>query len=166
MQTTDRIFTFATAEGLVADMLRTRVAPFLLSRLATIEPLRKYVFETVSQLSLNYRDGPLSEGVAGAVRGGDRLPWAPAGGDDNFTPLSSLSWQAHIYGRAKPMLASWCGERGFPLHVFEWTERHAAAGLARDALYLIRPDAYVGLAALSAEPEDIEKYLTDRKLAI
>lgn len=166
VQTTDRVFTFATAEGRIADLLRTRVAPTILSVLASIAPLRKYVFETVSQLSLNYRDSSLSEGVAGAVRGGDRLPWAPLDDDDNFTPLSSLRWQAHVYGTAKPTLSAWCARRDLPLHVFEWTERHAEAGLARDALYLVRPDAYVGLAALSAGPENIEQYLASRSLVI
>jgi 2-polyprenyl-6-methoxyphenol hydroxylase-like FAD-dependent oxidoreductase len=164
VQTTDRVFTFATAEGLFADIVRTRVAPLLFSTLATIQPFRKFVFKTVSQLSLNYRDSPLSEGVAGAVRGGDRLPWAPADGDDNFTPLSSLQWQAHVYGSATTTLSAWCAEHGLPLHLFEWTERHAAAGLARDALYLIRPDAYVGLAAPTAEPEIIEQYFARQGL--
>jgi hypothetical protein len=38
------------------------------------------------------RPSDLSEGKAGSVRGGDRLPWvAPKnGGEDNFTPLASL----------------------------------------------------------------------------
>jgi hypothetical protein len=151
VQTTDRVFTLATAEGRLADIVRTRVAPLLFSTLARIQPFRRFVFKTVSQLSLNYRDSPLSEGVAGAVRGGD-----------NFTSLSSLQWQVHVYGGATATLSAWCAEHGLPLHLFEWTERHGAAGLARDALYLIRPDAYVGLAAPTAEPEIIEQYFARR----
>ena len=33
-----------------------------------------------------------------------------------------------------------------PLHVFAFAPEHAAAGLTRDALYLLRPDTYVALA--------------------
>ena len=37
------------------------------------------MFRTVSQTSVNYRGSSLSEGRAGAVHGGDRLPWVSAG---------------------------------------------------------------------------------------
>jgi len=40
-----------------------------------------------------------------------------------------------------------------------------AAGLARDALYLLRPDAYVALADPSGTPEAVARYLTGRGLA-
>jgi hypothetical protein len=49
-----------------------------------------------------------------------------------------------------------------PLHVFDWTEAHAAAGFARNATYLIRPDTYVALAESSGSPEAIEVYFKDR----
>jgi 2-polyprenyl-6-methoxyphenol hydroxylase-like FAD-dependent oxidoreductase len=86
--TTDRAFRFATAEGPVADILRTRVAPLLISRIVGIDPVREYLFRTVGQISLNYRGGPLSAGKAGRVHGGDRLPWVSVGGQDNFASLS------------------------------------------------------------------------------
>lgn len=160
--TTDRVFSFATAEGAVADFVRTRLTPLVLPKLLAIEPVREYVFKSVSQIALNYRGGPLSEGAAGSVRGGDRLPWAPINGSDNFAPLSSVEWQAHVYGNVSPALAAWCADHGLPLHVFEWAPKHATAGLARDALYLIRPDSYVALADQTAEPSVLEKYFSSR----
>ena len=33
------------------------------------------MFRTISQTAVNYRGSSLSEGRAGAVHGGDRLPW-------------------------------------------------------------------------------------------
>ena len=48
------------------------------------ESAREFLFRTVSQITLNYRGGPLSQGAAGEVHGGDRLPWAPVGGDRQF----------------------------------------------------------------------------------
>ena len=60
------------------------------------------MFRTVSQIAVNYRASPLSEGWASAVHGGDRLPWVnnDVGVKDNFAPLTSLDWQVHVYGEA------------------------------------------------------------------
>jgi 2-polyprenyl-6-methoxyphenol hydroxylase-like FAD-dependent oxidoreductase len=160
--TTDRVFSLATAEGFVADVLRTRVAPILIPRIARFEIAREFLFRTVSQITLNYRGGPLSAGSAGSVHGGDRLPWVPIGGEDNFAPLTELKWQVHVYGTAGGELVSWCAAHDISLHVFGWRSEHAAAGLARDACYLLRPDTYVALAHPSGTVDAIARYFAER----
>src|SRR4030088_310951 len=60
--TTDRAFSFVTAEGRVADILRTRVAPVVIPRVVAFKPVREFMFRTISQVTLNYRGGPLSRG--------------------------------------------------------------------------------------------------------
>jgi len=162
--TTDRAFSLATAEGGAADVLRTRVAPFLLPRLVAVHAVREYMFRTVSQITLNYRGGPLSAGQAGKVRGGDRLPWAGAGGDDNFASLAATAWQVHVYGSASEDLAAWCEARGLPLQVFAWRPEHAQAGLVQGATYLLRPDTYVALADPSGSPAVLAQYFAQRKI--
>ena len=134
--TTDRVFSFVTAEGRIADIIRTRVAPVLIPTAMTFEAAREFLFRTVSQITLNYRGGPLSVGAAGHVNGGDRLPWVSIDGKDNFEPLSAMNWQVHVYGSASAELAAWCASHDVPLHVFSWRPEHEAAGLARDAIYL------------------------------
>ena len=57
-----------------------------------------------------------------------------------------MTWQVHVYGTPRAELSAWCADRGMSLHVFAWRPEHEAAGLARDALYLLRPDTYVALA--------------------
>jgi hypothetical protein len=106
--TTDRVFSFATAEGRIADILRTRVAPVLFSKVIAFEAVREYIFRTVSQITLNYRGCPLSAGSAGHVDGGDRLPWVPIDGKDNFESLAAITWQVHVYGSASAELVTWC----------------------------------------------------------
>ncbi len=101
MATTDRVFSFATAEGRIADLLRTRIAPLLIPRAPRSVPVREYLFRTVSQIMLNYRGGPLSGGAAGHVQGGDRLPWVRIDGADNFASLAGMDWQVHVYGAAQ-----------------------------------------------------------------
>ncbi len=162
--TTDRVFTFATAEGRLADILRTRIAPFAFPLAISFERIREFMFRTVSQITLNYRRSPLSRGMAGQVRGGDRLPWVAAGGADNFGPLANMDWQVHVYGSANPELSAWCANRDLPLHSFGWSREHEAAGLARDAVYLLRPDTYVAVADAAGTPDTIERYFSDQQL--
>ena len=160
--TTDRVFSFATAEGFVADVLRTRVAPLLIPTVAGFEAAREYLFRTVAQITLNYRGGPLSVGTAGQVHGGDRLPWVPVDGRDNFASLAVMTWQVHVYGSATEELAHWCAAHDLPLHVFDWRSQYETAGILRNALYLLRPDNYVGLADPSASVRVLERYAMER----
>ena len=162
VKTTDQVFTLATAEGKWAEIVRTRILPLVIPTAAKVEALREWLFRTVSQLMINYRDSELSLGKAGDVHGGDRLPWVQSA--DNFGPLAEPVWQAHVYGVATADLAAWCRAHELPLHVFEWREDHFAMGLSRNAVYLIRPDTYVALAETSGSPDALEIYFKDRGL--
>src|SRR5712672_2450536 len=164
--TTDRVFSFATSEGPIADFIRTRVAPLLIPRVIAFEPVREFMFRTVSQIMLNYRNGPLSRGTAGHVHGGDHLPWARVDDADNFATLATIDWQVHVYGAAKAELAAWCAAQKLPLRVFEWRPGYEAAGFARDALYLLRPDTYVALADGSGAADAIERYFRDQGIGL
>ncbi len=98
--TTDRVFSFATSEGPLADFLRMRVAPLLFPTVIAFEPVREFMFRTVSQITLNYRNGPLSRGAAGQVHGGDRLPWARVDGKTISRP--SQRWIGKFTSMARP----------------------------------------------------------------
>ncbi len=164
--TTDRVFSFVSTDGPLANRFRVEVVPRLLTRLFRLTAVRRFMFNTVSQTKVNYRGARLSEGHTGRVRGGDRLPWVPsADGRDNFAPLASLAWQVHIYGEAGGDLGDACAALRLPLHVFAWNAAAEKAALARGAAYLVRPDGYV--AAVSVGPalaKAFARYLTARKL--
>jgi 2-polyprenyl-6-methoxyphenol hydroxylase-like FAD-dependent oxidoreductase len=158
--TTDRIFTLVTKQGPIARIVRTRLVPLIAPWLFRSAAVRRFVFHTVSQIGVNYRHSPLSEGSAGAVRGGDRLPWVETEpGIDNFAPLTSLTWQVHVYGEPRPGLAEACAALQLPLHAFRWRQQMRRAGLHRDALYLVRPDGHVALADPLAGPDRLRDYL-------
>ncbi len=164
--TTDRVFSFATAEGALADLLRTRVAPLLIPTAVAFGPVREFLYRTVSQITLNYRGSPLSRGAAGHVHGGDRLPWVSVDGADNFGSLAAMGWQIHVYGSAGARLRAWCESHKVPLRIFDWRPQHGAAGLASDALYLLRPDNYVALAESSGAPDAVERDFADRGILL
>jgi 2-polyprenyl-6-methoxyphenol hydroxylase-like FAD-dependent oxidoreductase len=164
--TTDRVFSFATAEGPVADFLRTRIAPLVIPGVAGFAAAREYMFRTVGQLTLNYRGGPLSAGRAGQIHGGDRLPWVSIAGEDNFAPLAEIGWQAHVYGTPAEGLTAWCDTHGLTVHAYAWHPEHLAAGLERDALYLLRPDSYLALVEPAGSAAALERYRADRQIAM
>jgi 2-polyprenyl-6-methoxyphenol hydroxylase-like FAD-dependent oxidoreductase len=161
--TTDRVFTLVTKRGFVARFVRTRLVPLLVPLLFRLPPLRHFLFQTLSQIGVNYRNSLLSVGMAGTVRGGDRLPWVETGpGQDNFAPLASLKWQVHVYGRPQRGVAETCAELQLPLHLFAWQPAMRQAGLQSAALYLLRPDGYVALADPRADPARLRRYFERR----
>jgi hypothetical protein len=109
---------------------------------------RRFLFRTVSQTAIDYRDSTLSSGSAGSVDAGDRLPWVALDGTpaDNYAPLASRDWQVHVYGEADRRVVDLCAQRRLALHAFAWTPAMRRAGFARNARYLVRPDGYVAFA--------------------
>ena len=164
--TTDRGFTMATAGGFVARFLRTRVVPLVAPLLVRFRAARAYAFRALSQLVVAYRESVLSVRTAGSVRGGDRLPWVPAGTGDNYGCFGTIGWQVHVYGAATPELAAWCQDNHLALHAFEWQETYARSGLVRDAVYLVRPDAHIALATGRPAVTALEGYFRDHGLLL
>ncbi|HEX6463363.1 MAG TPA: FAD-dependent monooxygenase, partial [Vicinamibacterales bacterium] len=164
--TTDEGFTGVTSSGVLARLFRMDVVPAVIPALFRLSPARRFMFRTVSQIGIQYRQSALSEGRAGRVLGGDRLPWVPAtdGGRDNFAPLASVDWQLHVYGEAPAGIEALCASRRLPAHVFRWSQAAANAGLQPDGLYLVRPDGYVGLA--TGRPEAVAAYLDKHHLRL
>jgi hypothetical protein len=156
------VFTLATAEGRIADIIRTRILPVVFPTLAKLKAWREWMFRTVSQVIINYRGSPLSDGKAGDIHGGDRLPWVAVAGMNNYDSLAAMSWQAHIYGVADAELITWCKAHDLSAQVFTWQPKYAEAGFAKDALYLLRPDTYVALAAESGSIDALESYFRNR----
>ncbi|HEY6419564.1 MAG TPA: FAD-dependent monooxygenase [Candidatus Binataceae bacterium] len=113
--TTDQAFTGVTSRGALARLVRLDLVPLLFPALFKFAAVRRFLFRTVSQTAVNYRGSSLSEGRAGTVHGGDRLPWVKTdlnrGDENNFTPLTSLDWQVHVYGDAAPELRAVCDAR-------------------------------------------------------
>jgi 2-polyprenyl-6-methoxyphenol hydroxylase-like FAD-dependent oxidoreductase len=159
VKTTDQAFTVATADGEFANLVRIWLAPVVLEAALSFGAVREFAFRTVSQINVSYRGSPLSQGRAGDVHAGDRMPWVVVDGVDNHDALTKPVWRAQVYGVALPDLVAWCAEKKLPLQTFPWAPACARAGLAQNALYLLRPDTYVGLADEAGSVAALRSYL-------
>ena len=163
--TTDRAFTAITSTSPFARQMRLCMIPFVAPLLFSSRGLRRLLFRTISQVNVNYRHSNLSRGCAGSVHAGDRLPWVNgatnSGNEDNFAPLRSLNWQLHVYGDVAPQSRALCAQWNLPIHVFPWNGEMKRKGLERDALYLLRPDGYIAVAANRNRSEAVGTYLAE-----
>ena len=164
--TTDRAFTAVISDSAFARFVRTKAIPAFAPALFRLPAMRRFVFRTVSQITVNYRGSALSRGTAGKLQGGDRLPWVNTGQGEanNFAALTSMEWQIHVYGDAAAGLQSFADSQKIPLHIFPWSAHMGRAGLLRNASYLVRPDGYIGLADSAGSAATIGAYLGEKNL--
>ncbi|MDQ6612577.1 MAG: FAD-dependent monooxygenase [Gemmatimonadota bacterium] len=163
VETTDRAFTSLVAPGFLGTAIRRFFVPTMFNAATKFSVARHAAFRVISQIRIHYHDSLLSVGKAGEVRGGDRLPWIlfDDGNQavDNFDALKSLDWQVHIYGNPSAQLTGACSDLNLPLHIFQYSKQCSDAGLERDALYLIRPDEHVALAASDNAEQELHEYV-------
>jgi 2-polyprenyl-6-methoxyphenol hydroxylase-like FAD-dependent oxidoreductase len=155
--TTDRVFEAIVGRGLLARMVRALFFPYILPFGLQFAAIRRAQFRLLSQTRIAYRSSPLSAGRAGAVHAGDRLPWVE--GADNYAPLRSLSWQVHVYGTVTTGLRAFTARANLLCYEWAWTKAARLAGLARNALYLVRPDGHIGFARKAQDVEGLQAYL-------
>jgi 2-polyprenyl-6-methoxyphenol hydroxylase-like FAD-dependent oxidoreductase len=161
VSTTDKIFQLATGTTIGHQLFRESILPHIAPFALGFSYTRTAMFKLVSQIRINYHGSELSEGSTGGLEGGDRLPWIQiVGEEDNFVPLRSLDWQIHIYGDAEPVLLEKAKELKIEVQQFGWTNTMKHAGLENNALYVIRPDGYVGLADKEQDVVKLEAYLS------
>ena len=156
VETTDQAFRAMVSEGIGGRLLRHWLVPHLLPMLAGFSAARHAFFRTLSQTRIAYPGSALSEGEAGGVEAGDRMPWVAE--PDNFAPLDGRGWRLQVHGAVRPPLAAEAAARGLPVDAFPWGDAARAAGLERDAAYLLRPDGHVGLADPAQDPGRLAAY--------
>ena len=166
VDTTDRLFTLISGDNIASQAFRTVFFPTLMPFALGFLPVRNAAFRTVSQTRISYHESALSEGAVGDVRAGDRLPWVASAENepDNFTPLTSLDWQIHVYGDLTMGLREAGSRLGIPVLERPWSLAADDAGLQRSAYYLIRPDGYIALAMPDQDTAALEAFLAKWKI--
>ena len=154
--TTDSAFGKMVNDGWWARLLRLEIAPRLVNFLTHFGGSKGALFKAISQTRISYPQSVLSEGMTGGVKSGDRMPYVAA--LDNHASLLGAEWRLHVYGEAGKPLADRAGELGVALTVMPFTDDVEAAGISRDAVYLLRPDGHVALALPLQDGEALTAY--------
>lgn len=157
IQTTDQAFKVIASRGIFGSFFRTYIMPEIFAALTRVPFFLKIMFRTVSQVRINYRGQSLSQGQAGDIVAGDRLPWVKTLKGDNYDQLKTLSWQIHIYGDALTDFKN--AFMNIPIIEYEWNAKLYQKGFLRHAAYLIRPDGHVAFAIERQDPILIKNYL-------
>ena len=147
---TDRAFTVATRPTAWAGFVRSHLAPLLMPLVLRLPGVRRFMFRRLSQTAIAYPQSPLSRGRAAGVVGGMRLPWAP----ERYEVLRRVGWQVLCVGAAPAALVAWAQAHGLPVTVL------AVAAETPGTVYLVRPDAYVGLVATAFRESEFSAYAT------
>ncbi|GAB1795474.1 hypothetical protein PMEGAS228_19920 [Priestia megaterium] len=160
VNTTDRAFKRMVARDKTSQFFRKHIFPPVLSFLFRFPYPRHKAFTILSQIRIKYRNSDLSSGQGTNVQSGDRLPYV----EGNFESLQSLNWQIHVYGTAAEKLKKSMQEKDFSLHEFSWNSYLKKAGLQKDALYVIRPDGYIGFISSEQRIDLLHQYLHTHKI--
>jgi 2-polyprenyl-6-methoxyphenol hydroxylase-like FAD-dependent oxidoreductase len=158
--TTDTAFRIIASRSLIGSLFRAYGLPSLFAVASRFKLFLRFVFRTISQIRIKYRESILSQGVAGRVYAGDRLPWVNYPNGDNFEPLQSLKWQVHIYGVASDGFRNAIRDLNIELYEFASNEETQAKGLLKDAPYLVRPDGHIAWASRHQDSEALKAYIS------
>jgi 2-polyprenyl-6-methoxyphenol hydroxylase-like FAD-dependent oxidoreductase len=163
--TTDTAFHRIVDNTFISRIIRRQIIPHTLPFLTRFSAFRSLAFRTVSQIGISYRGSALSQGSAGKIRGGDRLPWVASGASNNFGPLQSMDWQLHTYGRTERKIIEAARALDLTWHEFAWSAQAKKAGLVQNAAYLIRPDGHVGVALPDQDASQLNSYISLQGIA-
>ncbi|AZB42423.1 monooxygenase [Bacillus sp. FJAT-42376] len=159
VSTTDRAFRPLVGRGFQSKLIRKILFPLVIPALLKVPNARKRAFNLLSQTRIHYRGSKISDGKAGSIHGGDRLPWIKTDRGDNYEPLKSMKWQIHVYGKASRNLREFAVEKDIELIEFEWNSEMAKAGFERDAVYWVRPDGHVGFAFGKGRDREVRDFI-------
>lgn len=176
LNTTDRAFKLVVSDNPLAGLLRTRIlariAAFALAR----PSIQAFVFRTVSQIGIHYRDGPLSEPQPnlpdGAPQAGDRFPWLRLRFDpnepveDSFQKIDDTHFHLIVIGQPAPVEQSLGPGDLLQVHSIPADSANSAelarARIPQPSYYLLRPDGHVGLCGTAFDLPRVRRYLYDR----
>lgn len=164
IKTTDQMFQAITNEGLLGKFVRNVFFPYILPFIMRFNTIRQFQFNTVSQIKINYRNSPISQGAAGKIEAGDRLPWVKDNNIDNYKSLTLLDWQIHVYGNMSLEFKNDIEKQKLQFHEFPWHTSLKKYGLKKNAVYLIRPDGYIAYIDLEQHYQRLKIFLDKNKI--
>jgi 2-polyprenyl-6-methoxyphenol hydroxylase-like FAD-dependent oxidoreductase len=172
--TTDRAFRLVVSDNPVAGVMRTKIVARVAARAMQQPAIQRFAFRVVSQIGIEYRDGPLSLTLENpshdAPHAGDRFPWlelafTPGGPlEDLFAKLDDTRFNLLVIGQPVPSALP-LGDL-LQVHAIAVDGPNAAAlasaRIPTPSFYLIRPDGHIGLCGAHIDAGQLGRYLSER----
>ena len=161
LQTTDRFFQFGASEDPIISFFRTKIFPYIAGFAASLDVVRRAMFPLISQIGINYRHSPLSQGEPSLnVRAGDRMPYFTIEGKSIFEHLMAPRFHAVVFddGSDTPEelnMGELVGVLRFPLY----PSVSEIFGPKKTFTVLLRPDNYIGQITPNDSADAINNYL-------
>ena len=112
LDTTDRAFSLVVSDNLLAGLVRTKVLAKVAALAMTSPRVQEFMFGTISQIGIHYRESALSRTLPGlprsAPQAGDRFPWLKLSLgqdgtiDDLFQLLDDTRFTLLLFGQPAP----------------------------------------------------------------
>jgi len=173
VRTTDRMFSFVTSENIIIEFLRVKLLPPLSGILLKRGFFRKFMFMTVSQIGIEYRNRSLSlnggnDFLKDAPEPGDRTPYVFLHHNGNRVSIYELLKETRFHLLIFDDEAEINGfESEFVKVIYvrdrnKNTETYKKFGVKNKGVFLIRPDNYIGFRSSNVSSQEIKKYLSGR----
>ncbi|MDA7949230.1 MAG: FAD-dependent monooxygenase [Hyphomicrobiaceae bacterium] len=145
VRTTDQAFTVIVSPSTTARLFRTYLLPVILSVMLKFEPLRRFMFKTISQTRITYRGSSLTDGSrSGTLHSGDRFPWFEWEGGNSFDWLSDSGYVVLRFGEAGGMeIPDWSGPVVQIAVAGAAADAAERAGFPRNGVVIVRPDMHI-----------------------
>jgi 2-polyprenyl-6-methoxyphenol hydroxylase-like FAD-dependent oxidoreductase len=100
LKTTDRTFAILAGQQWYLQLLRTKILPTLAGVVTQFSAVKKFLFPTISQIGLNYRDSSLSHHSGDKdfqVKAGDRMPYFLVNGANVYDKLRAPKFHLIVF---------------------------------------------------------------------
>ena len=171
VKTTDRAFTVATSDKWFLKFLRLYIVPPILSRVLSIKKFGRFAYRTVSQIGIEYSNSVLSYSENNnLLQAGHLVPFVNINSkviDEHlkFNGFTILLFDTIVTGEQKQELQN-AFIADFQFIDIKRNETNEDAfkkfRVTTSALFLIRPDNYIGFASESISITEVKRYLTEK----
>lgn len=165
LKTTDQFFSLLTASSFLVSKLRNVLLPWLIKFLFSKRNIKKRLFWFISQLNIHYAENQFNYEIIdksyssfkGEICPGHRAPNAPANASDLFTllaekPFNILYFEVSTGTESKSLEKITSLTKNYKqwlkVHIFALSSTNKLLferyGVISSAIYVIRPDGYVG----------------------
>ncbi|HSX09140.1 MAG TPA: FAD-dependent monooxygenase [Candidatus Saccharimonadales bacterium] len=176
VETTDRAFSLVVSENPLKAIFTKYIAPLVMKEIVKKDFTRMFMFKTISQTGISYKEGPLSQNASFGIfpkispLPGDRLPFIfytnEKGQEKNIQELvTTTKMELLIFENDNTMedvlnLSLEKYKDTFHITVIKGNkELFEAFGIVSDGFYLVRPDMYISYRSQGISVQHFEKYL-------